>query len=107
VLTAILAQQTNLAPLLRLRPCSKTRRVAIVLAQITSQSGKGIRRGILDVACIIRHFRSCLQHDRGGGNHSLFKGCELGVSHVGEPPRDRFSREMKIYALRWTAIAAV
>ena len=49
MLTAILAQQTNLAPLLRLRPCSKTRRVAIVVAQITSQSGRGIRRGILNV----------------------------------------------------------
>src|SRR4029077_16161849 len=28
-------------------------------ASVSGESGRGIRRGILDVACIVRHFRSC------------------------------------------------
>jgi hypothetical protein len=35
-------------------------------ASVSGESGRGIRRGILDVACIVRHFRSCLQYNRSG-----------------------------------------
>ena len=42
---------------------------------VGAESGKGVRRGILDVAVrqlarIVRHFRGRLEHDRCGGNHS-------------------------------------
>jgi hypothetical protein len=42
-----------------------------------------------------------LEHDRCGGNHSLFEGGELGVGHVAEPFRDRIGRKMQIQRLRW------
>ena len=76
--------------------------------EVSGESGKGIRRGILDVgACVVRHFRSCLQHNRCGGNHSLFKGGELSIGHVAEPFGDRVSRKVQIQRLRWATIAAV
>ena len=46
--------------------------------------------------CVVRHFRSCLEHNRRGGNHSLFEGGELSVGHIAEPFRDRVSRKMQI-----------
>ena len=49
---------------------------------VSAELGRGIRRGILDVACIIRHFRSCLQHNRCGGNHSLFKRGKFRIRHI-------------------------
>ena len=61
---------------------------------------------VRSLACIVRHFRSCLEHNRRGGNHSLFEGGELGVGHVAEPFRDRIGRKMQIQRLRWPAIAA-
>ena len=65
------------------------------------------RRGILDVACIVRHVRSCLQHNRCGGNHPRLEGGELGVGHIAEPFRDRIGGKMQIQRLRWAAITAV
>jgi hypothetical protein len=81
----------------------------LLLLKITSRSGRGIRRGILNVglARIVHHVRSCLQHNRCGGNHPLFEGCELGVSHVGQSFRYRISRKMQIQTLRRAAITAV
>jgi hypothetical protein len=74
---------------------------------VSAESGRGIRRRILDAACVVRHFRSCLEHNRRGGNHSLFEGGELSVGHIAEPFRYRVSRKMQIQGLRWAAIAAV
>ena len=62
--------------------------------EVSGESGKGIRRGILDVTRIVRHFRGCLQHNRCGGNHPRLEGGELSVGHVAEPFRDRVGRKM-------------
>ena len=70
-------------------------------------SGRSVRWGILDVACIIRQFRSCLQHNRCGGNHPRLEGGELGVGHVAEPFGNRIGRKMQIQRLRWVSITAV
>ena len=48
-----------------------------------------------------------LEHNRCGGNYSLFEGGEFGVGHIGQPFRDRIGRKMQIQGLRWTAITAV
>ena len=40
--------------------------------------------------------RGCLQHNRGGGNHSLFEGGKLGVGHVGQPFGDRVGRKVQV-----------
>ena len=56
---------------------------------------------------IVRHFRSCLQHNRCGGNHPRLEGGEFGVGHVAEPFGDRIGRKMQIQGLRWSTITAV
>ena len=48
-----------------------------------------------------------LEHDRCGGNHSLFEGSELGVGHVAEPFGYCVGRKMQVQRLRWATITAV
>jgi hypothetical protein len=66
-----------------------------------------IRRRILDVACIVRHFRSCLEHDRCGGNHPRLEGGKLGIGHIAEPFGDRVGRQVEVERLRRATITAV
>ena len=63
---------------------------------VSAELGRGIRRRILDAACVVRHFRSCLEHNRRGGNHSLFEGGELSVGHVAEPFPDPFTLPVRL-----------
>ena len=69
--------------------------------RIGAESGRSIRRGILNVgirsvARIVHHVRRCLQHNWCGGNHPLLEGGELGVGHVAEPFGNRIGRKMQI-----------
>ena len=70
-------------------------------SEVSAESGRGPWRGLLDVACIVRHFRSCLECNRCGGNDSLFEGGELGVSHVGQPSRNCLSHNVYPILRRW------
>jgi hypothetical protein len=72
-----------------------------------SPSLPSVSVAVRQLACIVRHFRSCLQHNRCGGNHSLFEGGELGVSHVAESFRDRIGRKIQIQRLRWPTIPTI
>ena len=78
------------------------------LGSILIPSGRTCRAQARRVQhCIVRHFRSCLQHNRCGGNHPRLEGGEFSVGHVAEPFGDRVSRKMQIQGLRRPTITAV
>jgi hypothetical protein len=68
---------------------------------------RGVSVAIVLLTRIARPFRSRLEHNRGGGNHRLFEGGELGVGHVAEPFRYSIGRKVQVQGLRWAAVAAV
>jgi hypothetical protein len=67
-----------------------------LIAELPAVKKEGIRKKELSEAMtrllaenkIPIGFRSCLQHNRCGGNHSLFKGGELSIGHVAKPLGD-------------------